>query len=168
MRLKQEIEAWDGKSADDIQDIYNRYSQGSTFVSEIIRLAKEQPLQRGATWLLKRHLENTECLELRAIKNVYQLLPTLEHWETKLHVLQCIQYMPIPRTHKTKVETFLRECLVDNTKFVRAWAYNGFYKLAVQYPEYQEETKHLFVMAMKNEAASIKARIRKVMERGFS
>ena len=73
----------------------------------------------------------------------------------------------IPRTHKKNVETFLRECLVNDTKFVRAWAYSGLYELAFQYPEYKEEAKQLFEMAMRDEPASVKSRIRKVMKEGF-
>ena len=167
MSIRQEVAGWDGKSADDIRGIYDRYRHASSFVSEILSLAKQPPLQKGATWLLKRHLENTGCLEPRAIKDVYQLLQKLEHWETKLHVLQCMPYMPIPRTHKKNVETFLRECLVNDTKFVRAWAYSGLYELAFQYPEYKEEAKQLFEMAMRDEPASVKSRIRKVMKEGF-
>ena len=167
MSIRKEIEGWDGKSADDIRGIYDRHCRASSFVSEILRLAKQQSLQKGATWLLKRHLENTRCLEPHAIKDAYQLLQKLEHWETKLHVLQCIPYMPIPKTHKRKVETFLRECLDDDTKFVRAWAYSGLYELAFQYPEFQKETKQLFEMAMRDEPASVKSRIRKVMTKGF-
>ena len=167
MCIRQEISSWDGKSAKVIRGIYDRNCHKSSFVSEVLRLVKHQTLQKGATWLLKRYLENSGCLEPRAIKEVYQLLPKLEHWETKLLVLQCIPYMPIPKTHKKKVETFLRECLVDDTKFVRAWAYSGLYELAFQYPEYQEETKQLFEMAMREQPASVKARIRKVMKEGF-
>ncbi|GJL65361.1 MAG: hypothetical protein NPIRA05_03320 [Nitrospirales bacterium] len=167
MNLKQEIVAWDGKSADGIRDIYARNCHASLFVSEILRLTKQKPLQKGTTWLLKRHLEKTGCLEPSDVKEVSQLLPKLEHWETKLHILQCIPYMPIPKTHKKKVETFLKECLAGDAKFVRAWAFSGFYELAVQYPEYQEETKKLFEVAMRVEAASVKARIRRVMKKGF-
>ncbi|GJL62491.1 MAG: hypothetical protein NPIRA04_11450 [Nitrospirales bacterium] len=167
MNLKQEIAAWDGKSKDDIRDIYDRYCHASSFVSEVLRLTKQEPLQKGTTWLLKRHLEKTGCLESSEVKEVYLLLLKLEHWESKLHILQSIPYLPIPRTHKKKVEIFLRECLANDEKFVRAWTYNGFYELAVQYPEYQEETKKLFEIDMRDEAASVKARIRSIMKKGF-
>lgn len=167
MRIKLDIAAWDGKSADDIRRLYDRHCQAPSFVSDIVGLAKQEPLQKGATWLLKRHAENTGCLEPRAVKDIYQLLQKLEHWESKLHILQSIPHMPIPRTHKNRVETFLRKCLVDDTKFVRAWAYSGFYDLAVQYPEYQEEAEQLFEIAIRDEPASVKSRIRKVMKKGF-
>ncbi|MGB0911380.1 MAG: hypothetical protein ACPGYT_13540 [Nitrospirales bacterium] len=167
MNLKREIAAWDGRSGSDIRNMYDRYSHTSSFVSDLLRFTKEDSLQKGATWLLKQHFEKMECLEPSEVKAFCLLIPHLKGWETKLHVLQCIPYMSIPKTQKKKVETFLRKCLVDDAKFVRAWAYNGFYELAVQYPQYQGETKGLFEVAMRNEAASVKARIRNIMKKDF-
>ncbi len=167
MDMKQAIVAWDGKSADDIRDIYDRYGHKSLFISEILSLAKQEPLQKGTTWLLKRHLEEACSLKSSEVKEVYLLLPNLEHWEATLHVLQCIPYMPIPNTQKKKVQTFLKKCLGDDAKFVRTWAYNGFYELAVQYPEYQGEAKQLFEVGMRDEAASVKAKIRCIMKKSF-
>jgi len=51
---------------------------------------------------------------------------------------------------------------MSENKFVRSWAYNGFYGLSRQYPEYIQETKQFFEVAMKDEAPSVKARIRNV------
>lgn len=62
---------------------------------------------------------------------------------------------------------FLRNCLISDNKFVRAWAYNGFYELALQYPAYKTEVKKFLDMAMKDEAASVKARVRNILKRGF-
>ncbi len=72
--------------------------------------------------------------------------------------------MPISKTDKKKVEGFLRECLIDNNKFVRAWAYNGFNELSIQYNEYRQETEQFFEMAMRNEAPSVRSRIRNIMK----
>ncbi len=166
--MKQEIVAWDGKSADALRRMYDHYSSTSSFVAEILDLSKQQPLQEGTTWLLKRHLEKMGCLEPSEVKEVFQLFPTLMGWEAKLHVLQCIPYMPIPKNQKKKVETFLKACVVSDAKFVRAWAYNGFYELAVQHSEYQEEAQKLLEIGMRDEAASVKARIRSIMKKGFS
>ena len=165
--IKQEIEKWDEKSAKYIGDIYTRHCQKSSFTSEIITFLGQAPLQKGASWLLKKHLESSNRLEPSNIRKVYALLKKLEHWETKLHILQSIPYMPIEKSQKKRVDAFLRECLMDSNKFVKAWAYNGFYELSIQHVEYQEETKQLLEMAMRDEPASVKARVRKIMEKGF-
>ncbi len=168
MSIEQEIISWDGKSSNDIDAIYGRHNEENTFASNIIDLSEQEGLQKGTTWLLKRYLENGQTITPSEIALVFKLLRKLGHWESKLHILQCIPFMQIAITEKAEVETFLRKCLVDDNKFVRAWAYNGFYEISVQYPEYRNETKQFFEMAMRDEAPSVKARIRNVMKKGFS
>ena len=167
MSIEQEIAVWDGKSADEISAVYKRHCEQPVFIAAIIKLTKDTSYQKGATWLLKAWLESGKNLEEKDVKEVYGFLHTLEHWETKLHILQCIPFMPIGLTERRLVEAFLRETLTDENKFVRAWSYNGFYVLSTQYPEYVEETKLFFEMAMRDEAASVKARIRNLIRSGF-
>lgn len=167
MSIKQEIAAWDGKSASDIKTVYDSYHTQSDFPDTIIILSTSSTYEKGATWLLKTWLEDGNKLKPTQIQEIYSLLNKLEHWEAKLHVLQSIPFMPISETEREKVYNFLRATLTDPNKFVRAWSYNGFYELSTQYSKYQSETKQFFEMAMRDEAASVKARIRNIMKKGF-
>lgn len=164
MSIKQELAAWDKKSADAIRVIYSRHSEQSSFLAKTVELINDSVYQRGATWLLKCHLEAGNLVGQNEAKKIYGLLPKLEHWEAKLHILQCIPYIPIATEEKRIVEAFLRGSLSDTNKFVRAWSYNGFYVLSSQYPEYREEVMQFFEMAMRDEPASVKARIRNIMK----
>lgn len=167
MSLEQEIVSWDGKSSNDIDVIYNRYCDEDSFGSKMIDFSRKVELQKGATWLLKRYLEDGQTIEARKCAALFKLLTKIEHWESKLHILQCLPYMQIGKTTKKDVDVFLRKCLIDDNKFVRAWAYNGFYEISLQYPEYKEETKQFFDMAMRDEAPSVKARVRSIVKKGF-
>ncbi len=167
MSLKQEIINCNGKSASDINAIFNRHKNDDSFVSNVIVLSKQKELQKGTTWLLKKHLENGGKIDADDASRIYSLLPEFDHWETKLHILQCLPYMKIAKTENKRVAIFLRQCLTNSNIFVRAWAYNGFYTLSTQYPEYKEETKQFFEMAMRDEAPSVKARIRNIVKNGF-
>lgn len=167
MSLEKEIVSWDGKSSSDIGVIYARHSNEHSFISKIIELSQQVGFQKGTTWLLKRHLEDGHTLEANEVALLLKLLPEIECWETKLHILQCFSYIRIGKNQKKNVEVFLRKCLVDDNKFVRAWAYNGFYEISLQYPEYKEETKSFFEMAMRDEAPSVKARVRSIVKKGF-
>ena len=167
MSMNQKIAAWDGKSADDIGTIYENYHRKQEFVDTVLKLIKDVSCQKGATWLLKKWLESGKQLDNRCIQEAYDALPELEDWESKLHILQCIPFMPIEKHQKDNVESFLRVTLSDTNKFVRAWSYNGFYELAMQHPEYAKEAKQLFEVAVRDEAASVKARIRNIMKKGF-
>jgi hypothetical protein len=75
--------------------------------------------------------------------------------------------MPIGDADRIEVETFLRQTLNDSNKFVRAWSYNGFYQLARHFPQYREEAEAIFEMALRDEAASVKARVRNIIRAGF-
>ncbi len=162
--IKRKLDDWDGKSAQDIDAIYESSHALPSFLDEIIGLASDIIYQKGATRLLKTYLEAGNKLKKDQIRAIYDLLPELEHWESRLHILQCLPFIPIGNSQKNRVEEFLRLTLNDSNKFVRAWAYNGFYVLSCQYPEFQEETRQFFEMAMRDEAASVRARIRNIIK----
>ena len=167
MDVKQSLAVWDEKSADDIREIYESHFEELNFIDSIVKLSKIKTFQKGSTWLLKAWLEGGNRLDADQINKVYSLLDQLYHWEAKLHILQSIAFMPIERSDIQHVEKFLRLTLIDTNKFVRAWSYSGFHDLATQYPEYCTEVKQLFEMAMRDEAPSIKARIRSIMKKAF-
>ncbi|MDJ0926840.1 MAG: hypothetical protein QNJ73_04235 [Gammaproteobacteria bacterium] len=167
MTLQRDIASWDGKSADDIAQIYDRYAQRPDLLAELVKHANKPDLQSGATWLIKRHIENTAPLNARETKQLLELLPDLEGWEARLHLLQCLPHLAIPSPCKAAVELFTRESITDDNKFVRAWGYGGFYELARQFPDLQDEATQLIEMAKRDEPASVQARIRRVTAKGF-
>lgn len=167
MFIEQDIAAWDEKSAADIKAIYDAHHAEADFADSIIDLSFTQTFEKGATWLLKAWLESGHTLTKSQIRKIYGALDQLEHWEARLHVLQCIPFMPIPEVESKNVYTFLRLSLTDQNKFVRAWSYNGLYELSKQYSKYLNETRQYFEMAMCDEAPSVKARIRNIMKKGF-
>ena len=167
MLSEQEIAAWDGKSAADIRSLYDSHASETTFADTVIALSFTQASQIGATWLLKTWLEGGNALEQGQVSTIYASLDQLKYWEAKLHVLQSIPFMPITEVQSNNVYSFLRLTLTDHNKFVRAWSYNGFYGLSHQHSRYLNETKQYFEMAMRDEAPSVKARIRNIMSKGF-
>ncbi len=167
MAIEQDIAAWDGKSAADIKAVYDTHHSKANFADSIVDLSLTLECEKGATWLLKAWLEAGNTLEQSQVDRIYGSLSQLKHWEARLHVLQSIPFMPIAEGERNNVYNFLRFTLTDQNKFVRAWTYNGFYELSRQYPEYLVETKQYFKMAMRDEAASVKARIRNIMKKGF-
>ncbi len=121
-------------------------------------------LQRGATWLLKHHLENHATLNTSEIKSIYQSIELFTHWESKLHILQSLEYLSIPKEFKATLELFIRPCLKSNKKLLRAWGYHGFYHLNKSFPEYSKETDLLLQKAMLDESPSVIARINNLLK----
>ncbi|WP_419904487.1 hypothetical protein [Kiloniella sp.] len=164
MEILSNILNWDGKSVKDISKIYDQFSAQNEFTENIIKALTDTNLQSGATWLLKRYMSEGGTLHPNLIVLIYKYLPLLDHWESKLHILQSMEYMPIPTNQKKVTLRFLRASLKDQNKLVRAWAYNGFHLFAHQFHEYKEERDKLFSKAINNEAASVKARIRNILK----
>ena len=165
--IEEALREWDGKSFDGIDAVHGRFHDDPRYIPEILTLTEVQELQKGTTWLLKKYVETGGVLTQEQITAVYRLLPTFDNWEAKLHILQIMPQMPIPDSHHKSIADFLRECTGSDKKFVRAWAYNGFYELAKQYPQFQAEVTQLLDAAMADEAASVKARIRNILKQGW-
>lgn len=163
MNFQHEIETWDGKTVAALDDLFARYGRETEFVATLIAYLEQPILQVGASWLIKKVAESDRAIPPNEVHAIYALLPQLEAWQTKLHILQSIPFLPISDNQKSAVEAFLRACLLDKNKFVRAWAYNGFYELARQHTDYHDEMMALFDRALHEEAASVKARIRNLL-----
>ena len=164
MTLLEEIASWDNKSAATLQSTYNRHGGKEDFLATIIEHIAVVEVQRAATWLLKRHLETGNSLSPRSSREILDTLSDQEHWESKLHILQCLPYLDIPEDKSADLERFLDSCLDSDNKFLRAWAYNGFNELSIRFPRYREEVNQMLVRALESEAASARARIRNILK----
>ena len=167
MSFASDIREWDGKTAATIEQVYTRACSTPTFVQDLMALIPEPDAQLGATWLLKKHVDNGNEINAAEAASLLQALHRLKHWGARLPVLQCLSAVSIPSRYRNKTETFLRSCLEEENKFVRAWAYSGLYELARQFPQYRVEVSQLLEAALGSEPASVKARVRKCLATGF-
>ena len=167
MSLDYEIFDWDVKSVADIRRTFQSYSGTPEFIQTVVKNLRNGEGQNGAGWLLKSWFESGETVDAEQTSKIIAAFHSTESWETRLHMLQCLPYLTIPHNRKFAVEDFVRDSLKEKNKFVRAWAYNGLYELAKQHPEYQAEATALFEVAIQQESASVKARIRNILKKGF-
>ena len=167
IELKNALTSWDGKSSQDITEIYQQYHSHSSFSEALFSYLSDAKLQMAASWLIKHDLEQGGQVSHQQVSVLFQHIDQNADWQSQLHLLQCFSYLIIPDNLHTQVEFFIRHCLTSDNKFVRAWAYSGFYYLAKQYPFYQPEVREFFELALKDEAASVKARIRQLIKKGF-
>lgn len=169
MSLKTEVGQWDRKSKDFISEVFDRHRDQPGFLTDLAGMLDEAHLQSGATWLLKHHFDQGgEPFDTHLVTAIYRDTSALVHWDAKLHVLQCVAQMPVPVSEKPTVEAFVRHCLTDDAKFVRAWAYSGFCELARRFPEFRSEATHVLNEALSSEtAASVLSRVRRELQRGY-
>ena len=163
--LKVQLSNWDGKQTDVIGQIYTDLSNQAAFIDDCIVLLTDSELQAGASWLLKRHCDSGQVIHPQQVAAIFDCLDQLQHWQAKLHILQSMQHLPVNPEQLKPVRLFVKNAINDDNKFVRAWAYDGLYQLALQYPEHEQEAREFFEMAMRDEAASVKARIRNILKK---
>ena len=164
MTLLEEIASWDNKSAAALQSTYERHGDDEDFPGTVLEIIADVELQRAATWLLKKHLEAGHSLSPEGSRAILEALSAQQHWESKLHILQCLRYLDIGEDHTAGLKRFLDSCLESDNKFLRAWAYNGFNELSLRFPRYREETDRMLARAGETEAASVRARIRNILK----
>ncbi len=78
-----------------------------------------------------------------------------------------MELLVVPESARSAVENYLRQALTHNNKFVRAWAYNGFYQLARQHRELRDEALEIMRMGQRDEPAAVKARIRNALKNPY-
>jgi hypothetical protein len=164
MSIRDQLKDFDGKHGDVIERILAEYNSSKSPINELVLLIAddEENIQIGATWLLKRLAETGARFKPKQLIALFDLLPGLDNWVTKLHVCQMLQYVEIPDESKKKVAWFLEQNLLGKNKFVKAWSYNGFYELAKQHREYYDTAIEHLERAEAEKAASIKARLRSI------
>jgi len=162
--IKNQLKNFDGKHGEIIERILSEYRASKSPISELVLLVAddEENIQIGATWLLKRLAESGAKFKPKQLIALFDQLPDLNNWVTKLHLCQMLQYVEIPGESKKKVAWFLEQNLLGSNKFVRAWAYSGFYELAKQHREYYDSALEHLERGEAEQADSIKARLRNI------
>ena len=90
-------------------------------------------------------------------------LPDIQDNWARLHICQSIDHLGIAAADAPRFAGFLRDCTKDRNTFVRAWATDGFRRLARQHGAFADEAKRLLEAALADPAASIRARARRIL-----
>ena len=158
------LRAWDGSSVGHLHGLYHYYEAHPRFLTLLAGELGQEKTGRPSSWLLKHHFEANREVPEEIARIVFSRLEKLNHWEEKLHILQCFQYLPLEAADRNQLVLFIENCLTEKNKFVRAWAYNGYFLLAQMYPDMQSDMTDLLGKALEEEAASVKARIRALLK----
>jgi hypothetical protein len=168
MQLAERFEAWDGKDVAFLAEVYDLYAGRDDFHAQVLAaLDAEERAQTGATWMLKRGLEEGRTLTRADAARFLARLEALIPWEAQLHALQCLPFVPVPARSRTAVERFVRAALESETRFVRAWAFTGLFELANTFAELRPEAERLMDAALEAGPASVSARIRNLRKQGW-
>ncbi|MET1416163.1 hypothetical protein ABVF61_28095 [Roseibium sp. HPY-6] len=166
-QLHQVLSEWDGKDTAPLERSYASFQAETDLVGYLVDLGEDERCQRGATWLLKHHLEKSGSglPEQLAAKHA-AFAPKLTDWEARLHFLQYFEHLQIPEHLEDPLRQMIDNGLTSENKFLRAWSHYALAVLAQRFPAHESKALKILRTAGERETAgSVKVRIRKALEK---
>ena len=119
---------------------YAQFCDEQAFVEQIVNLLADSETQVASSWLVKAWLEDNKKRQGKGLalsqgdnRTLLMHLSSQQHWQSKLHLLQIFEYLRFEPQHEKQILAFVRACMEEQNKFVRAWAYHGYFYLARQF-----------------------------------
>lgn len=164
MSLAHDLASFDGKHVGTLEPILEAHDVNDLLSDELIALASDpdEKLQIGATWLMKAAFERGGRLGAKDVASLCRSLERIVAPDARLHVSQSIGHLTIPSRNAEQLARFLRDGIATDHKFLRAWSYDGFHRLAKQHARFREERQRLMDQGRHDAAASVRARLRAI------
>lgn len=161
--LSQALFDFDGKSTGPLERFAAAHSADADLVAELCDFAasNDRNLQAAATWLLKRFGVTGAQLSPRQSETLLRLLIQEAGWLPRIHVLQMMDKLVLPSSLAAPLMEALAAQARGANTFIRAWSAHGAAVLADQHPAYRDSVLDLLAAAEQDDAASVRARIRR-------
>ncbi len=162
--LSQALSDFDGKSTAPLEQFAAEYRADASLIADLCVFAAsdDSKLQASATWLLKRLGVTGAQLSSSQTETLLRLLLQDTSWLSRIHVLQMMNSLVAPDELVPPLLAALTEQAAGANTFIRAWSVHGAVALADQHPAHRDLALDLLLTAERDEAASVRARIRRL------
>ena len=163
-QLEAQLQDFDGKHTDSLRRVAETLSPDGSTIDHLISLAErsDAPMQTAATWLLKHFQSRDVSFTPAQVTRLVEQLCSSGPWESRLHLVQMLPSLAIPAACTEQLFQSLVATLSERNKFVRAWVYAALHSLASHHRDYAPEVIPLLDQASRDEAASVRARLRQI------
>ena len=160
--LEFEIESCSAASVKELASIHERYCALPDYLTRLVSLAGSGRSLVEATWLIKKRLETGRAPDAVTSAEILELLMLDADWQAHLHLLQCVGLLDLSQAPIAGLRVSILAKLKSPNKFVRAWAYDGLFRLAqLGHPDAATDLIRISDAAQ-NESPAVRARIRKL------
>lgn len=163
-QLEAQLQQFDGKHTDSLLRSAEALSLEGSTIDHLISLAErsDAPMQTAATWLLKHFQSRDVSFTPAQVTRLVEQICSSGPWESRLHLLQMLPSLAIPAASTEQLFQSLVATLSERNKFIRAWVYKALHSLASQHRDYAPNVLPLLGQASRDEAASVRARLRQL------
>jgi hypothetical protein len=167
LNLIESLQEFDGKRTSTLERLSVSMPRNDDSLTQLLAVAEhdDTTLQVGATWILKRWLEDGVPQIEKSAADLVRLLKHATCWEVRLHLLQMLASMRIPARSMGSLKTLLPGLLVDENKLVRAWALSVLAEVADKSEASRADAISTIRHAENDDAASVRARVRQIQKR---
>lgn len=164
--LREHLSEFDGKATTFLGEAEAALGAKEGYMGALIALLAERQghVASGASWLIKSALERGGDLSAKHVEAIIQNLPQIEDWSAKLHLCQAIRLLgglgEISDNAAGELADWLTALLDHNRPFVRAWSLDALGALAKDHADHAAGFNDALVVAMSDEAPSVRARAR--------
>ena len=161
--LSQALFDFNGKSTDALERFAAAHQPEASLIAALCDFATsdDQNVQAAATWLLKRFGVTRAQLSPSQSETLLRLLLQETSWLCHIHVLQVMDSLAVPSGLAAPLMDALDAHASGSNTFIRAWSAHGAAVLADQHPEYRNRALDLLAAAQRDEAPSVRARLRR-------
>ncbi len=162
--LLQALSDFDGRSTRPLERFAAAHEPDAEMVSALCEFSAsgDQAMQAAATWLLKRYGVTGSQLTPDQNDALLRLLLQETSWFRDLHILQMMDRLVLPESLAPPLMDALAAQAAGSNAFIRAWSVHGAVAIADQHPAFRERAWELLAAAERDEAASVKARARRL------
>jgi hypothetical protein len=163
-QLEALLQHFDGKHVDSLLGVAETLPLDGSSIDQLISLAErsDPPTQIAATWLLKHFQSRNISFTPAQVTRLVEQLSSSGPWESRLHLVQMLPKLAIPVACTEQLFQWLVAALSERNKFIRAWVFTALHSLGSQHRDYAPEVNPLLDQALRDEAASVRARLRQL------
>lgn len=163
-RIEVQLASFDGKATEALEAILLRLEYSPELGDELLELVSSEQihLSIGSTWLLEALLEEGNRLDLKQAARLGRSLEAIDDDWARLHVCQSMRFLDVPSRNTGQFARFLDRCFETEHKFLRAWALDGWWRLARQHERYLGRALEVLARGEAEEVASVRARARQL------
>lgn len=164
MSFVQAILSFDGKSVSELKAALRDPANNDAWAKVAPYISSNvQNDQTAATWLVKAGLESGRDVDTAVLGAMIDATAMFDHWEPKLHALQCVQYFGDGLMQHARLREFVAAQQTDKKLLVRVWALDAAVRIALFEGDEGAARKHIDAIDS-SYPASMRARARQLRD----